>query len=194
MPNLACTVMYWSWMDTIRSFEGQEKHTPRSTLPYRALGLGMICFKKSIISVFAAHKQLKVTCLPLTCSCNGFSPLCRDLCTELCRCRIEKTAFLLKVFQQRMLGRRLLQGCCQLFGVLPNDHLQHQRVGDGLGVAGVLLQRLVQRGLRLFCPSQVQLCNGLRDKCLDGGGGWCLCEFFEDVECLLVLFAALGGK
>lgn len=119
------------------------------------------------------------------------NPLCRDLCAELCRRRIEEAALFLEVFQVRVLGRRLLQGRCQLFRVLPNDHLQHQRIGNGLRVVWLLLQRLVQRGLRLFCPAKVQLCDGLRDKCLNGGGGWCLREFFEDVECLLVLFAAL---
>lgn len=55
----------------------------------------------------------------------------------------------------------------QLTVVLSNDSLQHKRIGDSLRMVWLLLQRLVQGGLCLLCPSQVELCHGLCDKCLD---------------------------
>lgn len=79
----------------------------------------------------------------------------------------------------------------QLLGVLAGNHLQHQRVGDGLGVCGIFLQRLVQRRLRLLCAAEVQFRHGLRDQRLHRRRRRRLRELLEDVKGLLVSLTAL---
>lgn len=53
----------------------------------------------------------------------------------------------------------------QLFlGLASSNNIQNQKVGNSLGVAGILLQRLIQRSLGLFCSAEVKLGNGLGDQ------------------------------
>ena len=53
---------------------------------------------------------------------------------------------------------------CDFFGVPSGNDVQDQKVSDAVRKVGLLLQRLVQRGLRLLCPAEVQLGHCLRDQ------------------------------
>lgn len=79
----------------------------------------------------------------------------------------------------------------QLLGILARHHAQHQQIGNGLGIPSLLLHRLLQRGLRLFCPAEMQLGDGLRDETPHRRRRGCLRELLEDVKRLLVLVAPL---
>lgn len=150
--------------------------------------------------------------LPVAVAINRHPPrrrthLRRHLGLVLGRRLVKQLALLRQVREEGMLGSRLLQGAvqsqhspstadirgapCQLLGVLARDHAQHQQIGNGLGIPGLLLHRLLQRGLRLFCPAEMQLGDGLRDETPHRRRRGCLRELLKDVKRLLVLVAAL---
>lgn len=79
----------------------------------------------------------------------------------------------------------------QLGGVSSENGRQDERVGNGLDVARLFLQRLVKSGLGLLDTSEVNLADGLRDKATDRRRGRSLSELFENVERLLVLVTTL---
>lgn len=55
-----------------------------------------------------------------------------------------------------------------LLGILSKDHLQYQRIGDGVDVDWILLCGLLKRSLCLLGPAKVQLRYGLCNKGLNG--------------------------
>lgn len=150
------------------------------------------------------------------------SRLCSHLGLVFCRRLIEQVALLSQVHQERVLSIGLLQRAkrregrqpCQraghaktltwgkgahipqpLVGTLPADHAQNQLVGNGIGgVLGRLLERLVERGLGLLQPAEMQLGDGLGDERLRRRRRGRLRQLLEDVECLLVLFTALSSQ
>lgn len=79
----------------------------------------------------------------------------------------------------------------QFRGISAGNHCQDKQIRNCLRTGCVLLQGLLQRGLGLFCPAEMQLGNRLRDQRHDRRGGRGLRELFEHVECLLVLFSTL---
>ena len=79
-----------------------------------------------------------------------------------------------------------------LRNAVSRDDRQHKHVGNGVRVPGFRLERLLERRLGLLQAAEVHLGDGLRDERAHGRGGGGLSQLLEDVEGLLVLFAALS--
>ncbi len=77
------------------------------------------------------------------------------------------------------------------FRVLARQHREDQEVGNRLDVSGLLLDGLLECSLCFFGSAKVQLSHSLCDQAADRRRCLGLCQFFKDVECLLVLLSAL---
>lgn len=72
-------------------------------------------------------------------------------------------SFLVKV-SVNQIKTKMVHLLSKLLGVVAGNHIQDKQVGNGIGRIGVLLQSLVQGGLGLFCPSEVEFADCLRDE------------------------------
>ena len=134
--------------------------------------------------------------LVLKCSHPPFF-LSRFKLRTVLRLRSLKSLPLLRPIRQRsMLLIHTLQLPLQLLHILllAQQRIQHDKIRNRVRVVGVNSDGLLQGGFGFWQAPEVQFGDGLGDEGVWGLGLGGLGELFENVECGLVFFAALGSR